>query len=116
MKVRLLQNLKGSTSWGVGEDLSLGVANGTVPGKYIANFKTGSRIVILFDRNPHPRGPVPIVAELCGIVPFTEENLKVVNGGIKQDDIVHLPSNPASEVRRTFETPPKFSDPPVPPR
>ena len=116
MKVRLLQTLKGSTSWGVGEGLSLGVANGTIPAKYIAGFKTGSRIVILFDRNPHPRGPVPIVAELCGIVPFTEKNLKLVNGGIKQDDVVHLPSNPASEVRPTFETPPKFSDPPGPPR
>jgi dihydropteroate synthase len=53
----------------------------------VANLKPGTRIIIVFDRNPHPRGPVPMVEEVCGVMPLNEQMLTITHGGIAKDDL-----------------------------
>jgi len=101
LRVRLINRLKMATFWEIGSENNLGVAQKIAPPPVndVSNFHTGSRMIILFDRNLHPRGPVPPLEEVCGVIPFSESNLRLVRSGIQQDAAVHLADNPESELR-----------------
>jgi hypothetical protein len=60
----------------------------------LSNLLPGSRAIILFDRNLHPAGAVPILEEPCGVVPFNQQMLQLVKRGIAEDDLPPWSGNP----------------------
>jgi hypothetical protein len=94
--VRLVKRLKRAAFWPVGAAYNLGVleSNAISPLDDAANLKAGARILIVFDRNLHPRGPVPILEEVCGVVPLNEQTLAIVQSGIAKDDLAPWSGNP----------------------
>jgi hypothetical protein len=112
-RIRLIKRLKRATSLKVGSEFNLGFwPFGPITlTAYASHLIPGSQVIALFDRNIHPRGPVPVIAEACGVIPLNQSNLRLVQSGIQQDRIVHLADNPWSE-EDFWSPPPKFSTPP----
>jgi hypothetical protein len=96
LNVRLVQRLKRTAFWPVGATYNLGVvqSNAIAPLDDAANLKPGTRLIIVFDRNPYPRGSVPILEEVCGVVPLSEQMLTIVQSGIAKDDLPPWSENP----------------------
>jgi hypothetical protein len=96
LNVRLVKRFKRAAFWPVGAAYNLGVVQSIAisPLDDAANLKPGTRIIIVFDRNLHPRGPVPILEEVCGVVPLNEQMLTIVQSGISKDDLPPWSGNP----------------------
>jgi hypothetical protein len=98
LKVRLVKPLKRALFWEVGSAYNLGVVQGVAvaPLNDLSNLHPGSRAIILFDRNLHPAGAVPILEEPCGVVPFNPQMLQLVQRGIAEDNLPPWSGNPDS--------------------
>jgi hypothetical protein len=83
----------------MGDTAKLGVLDPRLvaPTGSIANISTKSRVIVVFDRILHPSGDVTLLEEPCGVVPFSEENRRLVLRGVSEDRLVHLTENPTSE-------------------
>lgn len=114
IKVRLIKRLKRAESWKPGSEVNLGLWPFEEPiplSTYFSRLVPGSRVIVLFDRNVHPRGPVPILTESCGVIALTPSNLRLVESGIQRDRVVHLADNPRSQ-ENFWPAPRKLSTPP----
>jgi hypothetical protein len=98
LRVHLLEFLKGSNYLKRGSTANLGVVEPTTidPVRDVSRLAPKSQVIIVFDRNLHPSKDVNIMEEPCGVIPLTATNLALVQSGIQQDDLVHLPGNPGS--------------------
>ena len=93
LDVQLVQRLKKAEFWTIGSEANLGKPDGLTPvlTGAISKVAAGSRAIILFERNLGPKEPVPILAAGCGVIPYSSDNLSLVQTGISEDVLTRIP-------------------------
>lgn len=109
LKVRLLKRLKRSDFLEVGSTYDLGVVQDVAiaPLGKVSTLHSGSRVIIVFDQNPHPdpRAVVPLLGETCGVIPFSAPVLQLVQDGILRDNLPPWSGNPNLIYLETLRQP-----------
>jgi hypothetical protein len=91
LTVRLVQRLKRTLFWSLGEKVEVEIAGGMpalAPLELDSNVRPGERVILLFLRRPDWNEMFGAGAEMCGVVPYSEENLDAVRTGVAEDDHV----------------------------
>jgi hypothetical protein len=110
--VRLVERVKRASSWTPGAKVYIDVGDplALAPIDGLAKVRAGDRLIILFGWQSASSIVPKAEAEMCGVVPYTENNLAVVRAGASEDDRVP----PLVEYDPQFH-PRRLSDPPEPP-
>jgi hypothetical protein len=91
LTVRLVQRVKRTLFWSAGEKVEVEIAGGEpalAPLELDSNVRPGERVILLFLRRPDWNKKFGAGAEMCGVVPYSEESLNVVRAGAAEDDHV----------------------------
>jgi hypothetical protein len=110
--VRLVERVKRASSWAPGAKVYVDVGGplALAPINGLAKVRAGDRLIILFGWQSASSIVPKAEAEMCGVVPYTENNLAIVRAGASEDDRVP----PLAEYGPQFH-PRRLSDPPEPP-
>ncbi len=113
LTVRLVERLKRALFWIPGEEGEVdlyGNSPSLAPLELENNVRPGDHVIVLFERSGEPSATPMVGAETCGVIPYSKENLQVVQSGAADDERIE----PLIEYDPAYQ-PRMGSDPPGPP-